>query len=429
MTHVLKITLSLMIVASGLAVTATSIPQYGETIVALSVYGLVIQSSISTAIVLVVHASRLQNVVMAIWTTCGLFTAYAVFLLPTTGSIVMAILLVIVCVSVWTALVCVDKLRMKALLGSAVIIFVSGGGVMLGALSHPSLSETHTPPTIASMPFATTPDVYIIGMDGLPASNAIMETSGISHNPMQDVIDNRMRRMQNVFGAAITHYHYYRLFTLLHNPSYERRSVKYYERHTAEVVAGHAPTPLSAIFRKAGYYVTVGFHLASFGKLKGEYIDELNAPTGKHLFRCPVSDLALRWYTFWNYCVVVERLRKGLYNPEPAGQWLLQAIDKQPHAPELRVFHVWVPGHGIPWSSEEYNARFVSERRLEEGAALIDGILNSVADRDHPTIVLIMGDHGIKVVTDADASPREIVLNHLATIAAVWPPGRLRGRV
>lgn len=270
--------------------------------------------------------------------------------------------------------------------------------------------------------FRATPNIHIISFDALAPPVLVHEYLGLDELAYARVLrDEAQADFRNAFASQVPTKHSLNSVMRLANSDF---------RPETQYFAGRLDSPLAHLLHANGYYVATGFKNMFMGS-KGPFVDAYTPAPSQSVRNSTLCALALvDSLTFFGFCLLGEHLGA----PEVQGNWparVLQSVAKIAASPATRpafTFHHMVSPIGH--TTAEFRSfdqddlrRFRDHYRAgsERAAQIMRDAMQVVRDDGVPSILFVMGDHGMYVsrtvaLTD---DPAFVIQDQFGIVASV----------
>ena len=302
-----------------------------------------------------------------------------------------------------------------------------GAAVMVWAsldTGKPLDSENWTkPPSIRSVTFEHTPNVYFVVFDSIVPETIMHRYMGLEASEFHRTFDKEARRFRNLFANSIMTRDSLNTTLALDQDIYlAGRRPKY--------LSGQDLSPLTWIMKENGYETTSIFESFYFGHFKGPYIDNyvVNRRLGG---ACALLEEDVRRWAFWGYCRVTEAVW-GKDSVVTRGDFVLRELTGPVgDGPQFVFAHFYMPGHaggGFNYQSRENRERFADNyfRRANQAAVYLDQIIQHLRVSDPAAVLFVFGDHGMLLSRGVklDDDPAFYLQDRFGILGGVFPHER-----
>jgi hypothetical protein len=285
-----------------------------------------------------------------------------------------------------------------------------------------------------------TPNIYMISLDALiplPAAQKLLNVDALPY-------DEKLRALgATVFDNAFA----------TDTPSIESHDAimlldDHWHFKDEGYFAGRLASPVSKIFRANGYHVETGSSVPLYFGTVGPEIDS-HLYIAKNFIRdsslCKFASASVRQYGAFGFCrfdgyfktrfifdldVLVNNPSAAYFDSEWHKAVVERITDIDPKQPRLQFFYYYYPiGHApndfITFNEAQlaaYRNRF--KIQAEKAAELIEELFELIGRVDPGAIVMVFGDHGVKISRTADwQTQTELwVQDNHAVALALWGP-------
>ena len=297
------------------------------------------------------------------------------------------------------------------------------------ALSGLSTMGWEDHPTVRSVVFKETPNVYLVGFDAITPEAIAEKFMGIESTDFHQVMNEDMRRFRNLFANSVSTRH--SLNTLL------ALDLDLYLKHWLDTgswpnyFAGHDLSPLVWILRQNGYETTSIFENAYLGNRGGLGID--NYITKQKVALCSLLDEGIRPWAFWGYCwnQEVTSYRPSQFLPREEF-FALELTEFEGSGPQFVIAHLLLPSHTplkkFDYSNQADKDSFFKryQERFNAAAIVLQQIIDHLRVNDPTAILFVYGDHGAWLSNGMriEEDPTFFLQDRFGILGGVYPPDR-----
>ena len=283
-------------------------------------------------------------------------------------------------------------------------------------------------PSVRSVAFEETPNIYFVGFDGIAPAAVMQEFMGIGTTDFHQVMDMDMRRFRNLFASSVSTRNSLNTLLALDLDLYLMGGKDTESR--PNYFAGHDLSPLVWLLRRNGYEATSIFENAYLGDRGGPGID--NYIINRHVALCSLLDRDVRSWAFWGYCWNQEvsdfRPSQLLSGNE---FFLTELTGLKRSQPQFVIAHLWLPGHTpskFDYSSQADKNSFFKryQERFDAAAVVLEQIMEHLRSDDPNAIMFVYGDHGAWLSSgmDIEDDPTFFLQDRFGILGGVYPPDR-----
>ena len=285
--------------------------------------------------------------------------------------------------------------------------------------------ESH--PNVQSVTFKETPNLYLIGFESISPETLMRKHMGIETTDFHRLMDERMRRFQNLFAnAATTRNSFQTLMALDLDIFLEHQEDA---RSLPSYFGGHDLSPLVWVLKENGYETSSLYQNAMFGHTQGPGIDNYKVNILAGSVACSLLDQKVRRLAFWGHC-----WNKAETHPElPFGDYLIREIRRlDRNYPQFVIAHHHLPGHASnlfdSGRSDMGHGEFLEryERGFNSAATYLEEAIEHIKDNDPDAILFVFGDHGplLSRGIEIEDNPTFFLQDWFGILGGVYPPNR-----
>ena len=250
--------------------------------------------------------------------------------------------------------------------------------------------------------FSQTPNVHLIGFDGLVPNVLAKKFLQVENLPCDSVLDRAgAQRIRNAFAAAVATHASFNAILKLDDGRFA--GDPYFN--------GGIEGPVFRVFRQNGYKIATGFPISGVMGRKGDFVDEYSENPGsviRESLLCVFQPRDTLWGLargHFGICEVSEFFEETNYEMIRRGQWpdvVLETLKAkaQDSNPWLTLHHLLKPSHvgsnyvtGDKTKQSHYRHWYYMENY--RAAKILQRLITQIKESDPNSVVLVFGDHGI----------------------------------